>query len=69
MISSILSPRSDFAFCSPNTHLTASETLLFPLPFGPTTAVIPLLNSNFTLSEKDLKPCTLNCFKYIDTPL
>src|SRR6058998_2079545 len=32
--SSILSPRSDFALCSPSTQATASDTLLFPQPLG-----------------------------------
>ena len=35
-------PRRDFALCSPSTHRIASDTLLLPDPFGPTTPVIPL---------------------------
>ena len=35
-------PRSCFIFCSPKTQRTASATLLFPLPLGPTIPVIPL---------------------------
>ena len=35
-------PRSCLALCSPRTQRTASPTLLFPLPFGPTIPVIPL---------------------------
>ena len=66
--SSILPPLRLFALCSPNTHLTASDMLLFPLPLGPTTAVIPLLNSSFTFSGKDLKPCKSSSFKYIGAP-
>ena len=42
MTSSIFAPRSCFALCSPRTHLTASATLLFPEPLGPTMPVIPL---------------------------
>ena len=40
-----------------NYLLHASETLLLPLPFGPTTAVSPLLKLSFVLSANDLKPC------------
>ena len=39
--SSIFKPRRVFTLCSPKTHLTASDILLFPLPFGPTIVVIP----------------------------
>src|SRR5881296_2891664 len=57
MTSSIFSPRSDFALCSPRTQAIASETLLFPHPFGPTIAVIPdSLTAISPRSEKDLKP-------------
>src|SRR5699024_12076319 len=41
MTSSILPPRRDLAPCSPITHDSASTTLGLPLPFGPTTPVIP----------------------------
>src|SRR5699024_5774264 len=44
---------------------TASPTLLFPLPLGPTMAVIPLWNSNVILFAKDLNPCTSILFRYI----
>ena len=54
--SSILLPRRYFALCSPNTQRMASEILLLPEPFGPTTAVIPLSKFNSILSAKDLKP-------------
>ena len=57
MTSSIFSPRSDLALCSPRTHAMASETLLFPQPFGPTIAVTPSSWTTISpLSEKDLKP-------------
>ncbi len=55
-ISSISAPRSSFAFCSPNTQRTASIILLFPLPLGPTIAVIPSGKSTVVLSTNDLKP-------------
>ena len=62
--SSMRLPLSVLGLCSPSTHFTASEMLLLPLPFGPTTAVIPLLKSSTVLSTKDLKPCISNLFKY-----
>ena len=40
--SCIFPPRNCLALCSPRTQRTASPTLLFPLPFGPTMPVIPL---------------------------
>src|SRR5690554_3691692 len=61
--SSIFPPRRVLALCSPSTHLIASEILLLPLPFGPTTAVIPELNSRTIFSANDLKPCTSSLFK------
>src|SRR5437016_6163594 len=39
--SAISSPRSDFADCSPSAQRTASRTLDFPQPFGPTIAATP----------------------------
>src|SRR5256885_287480 len=41
MTSAISPPRSDLADCSPKTQRTASQTLDFPQPFGPTMAVTP----------------------------
>ena len=61
MISSIFAPRSDFADCSPKTHRIASVILLFPLPFGPTTAVTPGTKSIPIRSAKDLNP-TISIF-------
>ncbi len=52
----ILAPRRLFTDCSPKTHLTASEILDLPDPFGPTTAVIWLSNFIIVFSAKDLKP-------------
>ena len=48
---------TSFEEVSPNTQRTASLILLFPLPFGPTTAVTPWWKSSFVLSGNDLKPC------------
>ena len=59
IISSIFAPRSDFADCSPSTQRIASVILLFPLPFGPTTAVTPGTKSIDTRSAKDLNPTIL----------
>src|SRR5262249_16939506 len=39
--SAISPPRRLLALCSPRIQRTASTTLLFPLPLGPTIAVIP----------------------------
>lgn len=44
------------ALCSPSTQRMPSDMLLLPLPFGPTTAVMPLTNSISVLSANDLKP-------------
>src|ERR671918_212747 len=54
--SAISSPRSDLADCSPSTQRTASSTLDFPQPFGPTMAVIPSWKLKVVLSANDLKP-------------
>src|SRR4051794_39800064 len=56
MTSSILPPRSDLAPCSPITQLSASTTLDFPDPFGPTTQVIPGSKFSVVAEAKDLKP-------------
>src|SRR5690606_29126409 len=56
MTSCMLPPRSVLALCSPSTQRMASEMLLLPLPFGPTTAVMPGTNSSSVLSAKDLNP-------------
>src|SRR5439155_25304810 len=56
MTSAISSPLSDFADCSPSAHRTASRTLDFPHPFGPTTAVMPSWKFRIVLSANDLKP-------------
>src|SRR6266513_833696 len=54
--SAISSPRSDLADCSPSAQRTASSTLDFPQPFGPTIAVTPSWKSKTVLSTNDLKP-------------
>src|ERR1044071_3310409 len=54
--SAISSPRSDLADCSPSAHFTASSTLDFPQPFGPTIAVTPSWKLKTVLSANDLKP-------------
>ena len=58
MTSSILDPRSTLLDCSPNTQRTPSLMLLFPLPLGPTMAVIPSSKVSLVRSGKDLKPCS-----------
>src|SRR5947208_8470846 len=54
--SAISSPRSDLADCSPSAQRTASSTLDFPHPFGPTIAVTPSWKLKTVLSANDLKP-------------
>src|SRR5437764_1296942 len=58
MTSSILEPRRSFARASPSTHLKASTMLLFPEPFGPTTAVTPPSNPTTVRWANVLKPCS-----------
>ena len=55
--SSIFAPRNMRARCSPSTQRTASETFDLPQPFGPTTAVTPVLKSISVSSANDLNPC------------
>ncbi len=62
--SSILAPRSVRVDCSPRTQRMASQMLLFPLPFGPTMAVIPSSKPIFILSGNDLNPWISRFFKY-----
>jgi hypothetical protein len=61
--SGITLPRSALALCSPSTQRTASETLLLPLPLGPTTPVMRPLSSMSVFSGKDLNPDISICFK------
>ena len=62
--SSILSLRRVLVLCSPRTQRMASTTLLFPVPFGPTTAVTPFGNAIFA-SAKDLNPVSSKVFRYM----
>ena len=54
--SSIESPRSCLALCSPSTQRMASETFVLPQPFGPMTPVMPSPNSSSVRSQNDLNP-------------
>src|ERR1051325_6844328 len=54
--SSMASPRSRFADCSPSTQRRASTRFDLPHPLGPTMPLIPLENSRLVGSTKDLKP-------------
>jgi hypothetical protein len=56
--SSIESPRSCLALCSPITQRIASETLVLPQPLGPITPVMPSPKARVVLSTNDLKPCS-----------
>ena len=58
MTSSIESPRSCLALCSPITQRIASETLVLPQPLGPMTPVMPSPKVSTVLSTKDLNPCS-----------
>ena len=67
--SSIFAPRRLLVDCSPSTQRIASEIFDFPLPFGPTIAVMPSENRMVVLSGNDLKPCNSSDFKYTQLPL
>src|SRR5262245_64583616 len=56
MTSSIRLPRRLLGLMSPSAHFTASTTLLFPHPLGPTIAVMPSPKSKVVLSTNDLNP-------------
>src|SRR5215467_10406294 len=62
--SSILPPRSGLTPCSPITHENASTTLDLPDPFGPTMHVIPGSNFSVGADANDLKPRSVNDFRY-----
>ena len=53
----VFSALIDFADKRPRAKHKASDMLLFPQPFGPTTTVIPLSNITSVLLANDLKPC------------
>ncbi len=63
--SSMACPRKFLALRSPKTHKTASEIFDFPLPFGPTIALMPGVSCITLLSANDLKPLKTSCFKYM----
>src|SRR3954471_14759360 len=69
MTSSILPPRSDLAPCSPITQLSASTTLDFPEPFGPTTQVIPGSKLSVVADANDLNPRRVRLLRYNVPPL
>ena len=62
MVSSMRSIRSDFCDCSPKAQSIASTRLLFPVPFGPTSAVMPV-PKEIEASTKDLNPMISSCFR------
>src|SRR5207247_5296383 len=66
MTSAISPPRSDLADCSPKTQRTASQTLDFPQPLGPTMAVTPSWKLKIVLSAKDLKPKSSSDWRCIE---
>ena len=68
MTSSILPPRSVFAPCSPMTHASASTTLDFPEPFGPTIAVTPGSKANVVGCANDLNPLSVTLFRCMEAP-
>ncbi len=63
MTSSIFAERTVRGPWAPSTHATASTTLDFPLPLGPTTTVIPGSNSSTAGSAKDLNPLRVSDFR------
>src|SRR6202046_299392 len=67
--SSIFAERSERGPWAPSTQVTASTTLDFPLPLGPTTTVTPGSNSSTVGSAKDLKPFMLSDFRNIGATL
>ncbi len=64
MTSSILPPRSVLAPCSPITQASASTTLDFPDPLGPTTQVMPGSKRRVVGDAKDLKPFSVRLLRY-----
>src|SRR5438132_6666265 len=66
--SSMVSPRSWRALCSPITQRMASETLVLPQPFGPMMPVMPPLKSTSVLSTNDLKPWRSRRWRNIGAP-
>src|SRR6516162_5595483 len=67
MTSSILALRNERGPWAPSTQVTASTTFDLPLPFGPTTTVMPGSNSSTVGSAKDLNPFMLSDFRNISS--
>ena len=67
MTSSIFPPRRLLAPCSPMTQLSASTTLDFPEPLGPTMQVMPGSKLRVVAEAKDLKPLRISCLRYMQT--
>src|SRR5690242_8897530 len=65
MTSSIFPPRRLLAPCSPMTHASASTTLDFPEPLGPTTQVMPGSRRIVVAEAKDLKPFRVSVLRYM----
>src|SRR5690606_2885671 len=63
MTSSILPPRRVLAPCSPITQVSASTTLDFPDPLGPTTHVMPGSKRRVVGEAKDLKPFSVRLLR------
>src|SRR3989344_7365703 len=57
--------RNDFMLILPRTKHIASETLLFPLPFGPRMTFIPGVKGISVFLGKLLKPCITSLLMYI----
>ena len=65
MTSSIFPPRRERAPWAPRTQATASTTLDFPEPLGPTTTATPGSKSSVVRSANDLKPFTVSRLRNI----
>ena len=63
MTSSIFDDRTVRGPWAPSTQATASTTLDFPLPLGPTTTVTPGSNCSVEGSANDLKPFRVSDFR------
>jgi hypothetical protein len=63
MTSSIFDDRTVRGPWAPRTQATASTTFDLPLPFGPTTTVMPGSNSSTAGSAKDLNPLRESDFR------
>src|SRR3954454_9559473 len=68
MTSSIFPPRRDLALYSPITQASASTTLDFPEPLGPTMQVMPGSSCSVVDDAKDLNPFRVRLFRYNGAP-